>query len=199
MVAHRQDTQTTLTRDEYLAAEETGEVKHEYRYGRVWAMAGGTQAHDTIANTIRDLLRAQLRGGPCRRFGPDMRLQVDQEIYYYPDCLITCDPADLRDSATQVERARLVVEVLSEGTEAIDRGRKLADYQRLATLEEYALVDSRSRVVEVYRRVPASRTWLYHLVKDGEELVLESIAFRCAVDLLYEDTQVGRDAAEPAG
>jgi Uma2 family endonuclease len=47
--------------EDYLAAEATNPIKHEYRDGEVYAMAGGTDAHVTIALNLWALLRAHLR------------------------------------------------------------------------------------------------------------------------------------------
>jgi len=41
---------------EYLSREEDSEVKHEYYRGEVFAMAGGTIAHNqVVSNTIGEL------------------------------------------------------------------------------------------------------------------------------------------------
>jgi Uma2 family endonuclease len=47
---------------------------------------------------------------------------------------------------------KLIVEVLSPTTEAIDRREKALHYRQLASLEEYALVAQESREGTLYRR-----------------------------------------------
>src|SRR2546423_6468253 len=81
----------TLTVEEYLALEETSQVKHEYIHGHVYAMSGGTIAHDLIANDVRAVIGAHLGDGPCMVLGPDIRLRVSEVFYYYPDAMVTCD------------------------------------------------------------------------------------------------------------
>lgn len=51
------------TRAEYLALEATSNVKHEYLDGQIYAMAGGTPEHATMAAASIGLLFPQLRGG----------------------------------------------------------------------------------------------------------------------------------------
>jgi Uma2 family endonuclease len=53
------------TLDEYLALERQSPIKHEYVGGRIYAMAGGTPAHNEIgANVIMHLgPRLTQRGG----------------------------------------------------------------------------------------------------------------------------------------
>ncbi|TBH17413.1 Uma2 family endonuclease, partial [Thermus thermamylovorans] len=64
----------------------------------------------------------------------------------------------------------LVVEVLSEGTEATDRREKLWRYREIPSLQGYLLVDSRTRRVEGYFR--GAEGWLYR-VFEGEEVEVE--------------------------
>lgn len=179
--------QTVMTVEEYLAQEEVGEVKHEYVNGQVYAMSGGTLDHDTIANNVRAALRDYLRGGSCRVFGPDVRLRVSPTIYYYPDGIVVCDDDTLRGTDVEVARPRLIAEVLSDSTEAKDRGSKFRDYQTLTGFEEYLLVDSQSRSVERFRRTERG-LWLYQHHDPEATVTLESIGLTIATPLLYELT-----------
>lgn len=65
----------------------------------------------------------------------------------------------------EITNPMLLVEVLSSSTEAVDRGDKLRDYQRIPSLREYVLVSQEPRV-EIYRRLPAG-TWEYIDVREG--------------------------------
>jgi len=129
-----------LSPADYLAAEAESPVKHEYRDGKVYAMAGGTDAHVTIALNLWALLRGHLRGGSCRAYALDMKARVEElNRFYYPDVMVTCDDRD-RNNNTFKCHPCLVVEVLSESTEAFDRGDKFSDYRHLVSLQEYVLI-----------------------------------------------------------
>ena len=158
----------SLAAIDYLAGEALSPIRHEYVAGEVFAMAGATEEHATIALNFASLLRAQVRGGPCRVYIADM----------------TCDPRDAGESLAK-RHPSLICEVLSESTEAYDRGGKFAAYRTLESLSEYLLIDSRSRSVEVFRRQPGG--WLLAPVAPDGQLELISLGFRCAVDALYED------------
>src|SRR5438270_12418513 len=119
---------------EYLALEATSREKHEYVNGRLYAMAGGTNAHDRIGNNIRSLINIHLGDGPCILHGPDVRLRVSPTVYYYPDAFVTCGQ-DIGAAAIEFDAARLVVEVISDSTEASDRGEKFINFQPLAAFE----------------------------------------------------------------
>ena len=175
----------SITADDYLAGEVLSPIRHEYVAGEVFAMAGATEEHATIALNFASLLRAQVRGGPCRVYIADMKLRVDAaDAFFYPDVFVTCDPRDAGEPLVKRHPA-LICEVLSESTEAYDRGGKFAAYRTLETLSEYLLIDSRRRSVEVFRRQPDG--WLLAPVAPDGQLELISLGLSCAVDALYED------------
>ena len=136
---------------DFLAWEETQAERHEFVRGEVFAMVGARRVHCLVSLNIAAALKNQLRGSVCRVFNETMKLQVADEVLFYPDVFVTCDPADLRTEL--VFRApTLVVEVLSPSTQANDRGGKFTWYRRLASLREYLLVDPDSREVQLFRR-----------------------------------------------
>lgn len=185
MVAHSES--VTMTVQDYLALEESSQVKHEYVHGHVYAMSGGTIVHDIIANNVRAIIRDHLRGGSCRLLGPDVRLRVSPTVYYYPDAIVICDDTlDLTD--IEVRTPRSIVEVLSGSTEAHDRGGKFADYQTLNEFDEYVLVDSQRRGVERFRRAGGRGLWMYQRHEPDASVTIETIGLTCAVAAFYEGT-----------
>jgi Uma2 family endonuclease len=179
---------------DYLAGEAVSPIKHEYVGGEVFAMAGASEAHATIALNLAALLRAHVRGSPCRVYMADMKLRVERaQAYFYPDVFVTCDAADAAEPLAK-QRARVVIEVLSESTEGYDRGGKFAAYRQLSSLEEYVLIDSRTRSVEVFRRHPQG--WILQPVPQDGRLELASLGFGCGMDALYEDVDFARSAGE---
>jgi Uma2 family endonuclease len=75
-----------LTPEEYLQMEETSSIKHEYIDGKIYAMAGATDVHVTIALNIASLLRTHLRGSGCRVYIADMKARIESKNrFYYPD------------------------------------------------------------------------------------------------------------------
>ena len=185
-----------LTADDYLAGEVLSPIRHEYVAGEVFAMAGATEEHATIAGNLFALLHAQVRGGPCRVYIADMKLRVEAaDAFFYPDVFVTCDARDTSESLAK-RHPSLICEVLSESTEAYDRGGKFAAYRTLDCLNEYLLIDSRRRSVEVFRRQPDG--WLLAPVAPDGQLELMSLGFRCTVDALYEDVVFPTPANPPA-
>jgi Uma2 family endonuclease len=186
------------TPEEYLRREQDSLDKHEYYHGEVFAMAGGSPEHSrVIANVIRRLGN-KLDGTPCGVFDRNLRVRIPRTILYtYPDVSVVCgplqfDPLDVRRQT--VLNPTLLVEVLSPGTEAWDRGGKFENYQRIDSLREYVLVASETARVETYLRQADGR-WLYAAVAGLDaQARLESLG----IDLSLADAYAGVTFPAPA-
>jgi Uma2 family endonuclease len=102
-----------------------------------------------------------------------------------PDVSVVCGTLELDpDGANAAVNPVVLVEVLSDGTEAYDRGQKLAHYRRIPSLREYVLVSQVERRIELYRRNELQRRELYE-ARSGESLELAPIGCSIAVDEIY--------------
>ena len=180
-----------MTAEEYLAWEEQQPTKHEFYQGlvyEVYAMTGARDAHVTAAGNIFALFKSHLRGTPCRTYIADMKLQADElDSYFYPDVFVTCDP---RDKASEYHKAYplLIVEVLSPSTAGFDRGDKFAAYRKIASLKEYALVDTSNGAVDLFRKDDSGR-WVLHPGEERETVEFASIGLTAALATLFEDVE----------
>ena len=178
-----------LTPEEYLKREETSPIKHEYSDGQAYAMAGTTDTHNTIALNLASLIRNHLRGTDCRVYFADIKAKIEKRNrFYYPDLLVTCDPKD-RETATYKCFPKLIIEILSDSTEAFDRGDKFNDYQTLDSLQEYVLVNSKQQRIETYQRDTQNR-WLYQSYTPiNPTMQLASIHLTLDFFAIYEDVE----------
>jgi Uma2 family endonuclease len=182
---------TRISAEDYLEGETHSPIKHEYLAGEVFAMAGAGEAHVTVALNLATLLRAHVRGGPCRVYMSDMKVRVEQaDAYYYPDVFVTCAESDRAEDQVK-HHPTLVVEVLSKSTAAFDRGAKFAHYRQLDSLREYVLIEPEHRAVDVFRRNPEGN-WVLYAFTGDEELQLASLDFRCPLAAVYEDVELPR-------
>ncbi|MEQ8464290.1 Uma2 family endonuclease [Coleofasciculus sp. E1-EBD-02] len=171
--------------EDYLEWESQQEIRYEYVKGEVFAMTGGTIPHNDIALNLYRALYPHLRSRGCRVNVSDVKVQVSpKSIYYYPDVIVSCDPEDL-NARKFIQNPKLIVEVLSPGTSAKDRGEKFAYYLTIASLQEYILIDSETISVERYSR-GEGRMWLYYPYQAGDTITLSSIEFEFPIELLYE-------------
>ncbi|GET40303.1 Uma2 family endonuclease [Microseira wollei] len=184
--------QNYISPQDYLAGEELSPIKHEYIDGQIYAMAGASDSHVTISLNLASLLRNHVRGTGCRVYMADMKAYIETaNIFYYPDVMVTCDTRD-REFPIQKKYPCLIVEVLSQKTEAFDRGDKFADYQQLETLQEYVLISQKRQRLECFRR-NAEGFWVLQTYNQGSEIHLASIDFRTSMDSLYEDVTFGNN------
>ena len=179
-----------LSPDEYLDWEQKQELRYEYINGEVLAMTGGSLAHNAIALNLAGELRSHLRGSKCRPFINDVKLKISENgPYFYPDITVTCDQRDLNNGKL-IQFPSLIAEVLSDSTEAFDRGNKFIRYYRkLDSLQEYLLIEQQSIGVEQrIRREDGS--WSEYFYGTGDVLPLKSVGLSIPVDLLYEETGI---------
>jgi Uma2 family endonuclease len=172
---------------EYLAAEEKSPTKHEWLEGVVYDMAGGTPDHAGLAAAVILLLGAELRGKPCRVYTSDLRVRVPATgLSTYADVTVVCGKLETApEDANAATNPTLLVEVLSDSTEAYDRGEKFAHYRRLASLREYVLVSQHAPRIEVWRRNEGGRWELAEEVEAGERASLASVGCSLDVDEVY--------------
>jgi Uma2 family endonuclease len=76
-----------------------------------------------------------------------------------------------------------LIEVLSDSTEAYDRGEKREHYLTIESLSEYMLVSQRERKVELWRRDGAA--WEMSRAGPSDTLSLHSIGLELDVGALY--------------
>jgi len=177
----------TFDAEAYLAWEAEQHEKHEYLRGEVFAMVGARQEHVLVALNLASALKQRLRGGPCRAYVSDMKLCVAAaDAFFYPDVMVSCDGRDF-DAEHFLEHPTLIIEVLSSGTEAFDRGAKAAAYRLLPSLREYVLVDTDARRLEAYRRTDAG-DWLLHDCRPEEGAChLASLDLSLPFEEIFED------------
>jgi Uma2 family endonuclease len=179
---------TILTEEEYLAFERDAEERHIYVDGEVFAMAGESPEHGDITANTSYLLTHQLRDSPCRvrikdtkvRSGPMPRSpRRPAGLYSYPDIVVICDEPEYLDEFRDVIlNPKVIIEALSEPTEAFDRGDKLVRYQKYnPTLTDYVLVSQDRPQVEHYHREKGGK-WTYE-IHEGLKAVVKIESIKC--------------------
>lgn len=180
-----------MTYAEYVAFEQQSDTKHEFLRGEVFAMAGGTVEHGALAAAVTIALGNALRDRPCRALSSDVRVRIQATgLSTYPDVTVVCGKLETdEDDPDGVLNPALVVEVLSDSTEAYDRGAKAAHYRRIPSLREYVLVSQREPLVEVYRRNERQNWELVSEARAGGRAEIASCGepFFLDVDDLYRN------------
>jgi len=184
--------QTLYTVEEYLAFERTAEERHEYLDGEIYAMAGESLEHGRICMNLARIVSNQLLGKPCGLLFKDMKVRsgpdpkpgrVTKSLFSYPDLLVVCGEPKVHDRHRDVLlNPTVIIEVLSDTTEAYDRGEKFRRYRTyLASLTDYLLVVQNQPVIDHYRRLPDNRWELASV--EGLEASLHVASIECTLRL----------------
>ncbi len=137
------------TPEDFLVSEEQGDQeRHELVGGRVYALAGGSARHNTLALLLYELIGPKARARGCRTHVFDRLLRTRSGNFYYPDLMVLCSPPSPGPFDTD---PNLIVEVLSPSTQQTDRREKSSLYAESPALELLLLADQSIRRIEVAR------------------------------------------------
>jgi len=173
--------------EDYLAGELLSDIRHEFVGGEVYAMAGASHIHNIISLNLAAALHRHLDGSPCVPYVSDMKIKVkaaNEELFYYPDVMVACDPAD--NARLWREKPVLIVEVSSPDTLRIDSREKNWAYQTIPSLEVYVMISQTACAVTVYRRANA---WIPEVFTDpADSLEVEALKFSLPFSKLFART-----------
>lgn len=145
-----------LSIEDYIEVEQVTNTRHEYHDGTIYAIAGGSIEHGLISGNTYGELKFNLRekGSDCKAINNDVKLHVESlNKFLYPDVMVVCGEME-RSTKEQnaIVNPSVIVEVLSNSTEAYDRGDKFFAYRQITTLREYILIHQYKAQIEVYTR-----------------------------------------------
>jgi len=195
MVADRsQVNDIYMTVEQYLALDEATDAKYEYDNGYVFMlrppssaydesaildMAGGSNAHAALCARMASLLDQVLADDNCMVYTSDARTKLAERQYFYPDLTVACG----EQAGTMLSNPVVVIEVLSPPTEQRDRGAKLNTYRDSPTVQEYVLIGSAYKAIEVHRRDGTS--WRQDQYREGDMVELKSLGISFPFDEIY--------------
>jgi Uma2 family endonuclease len=162
---------------EYLRLERQVEFKSEYFDGEMFAMAGGTRAHSLIAINLAAELRNRLKSTDCVTYNADLRIKVAATgLLTYPDISVVCgEQRFLDEEEDTLLNPGVLIEVLSDSTEAYDRGKKFEHYRQIPTCREYLLVSQKEPRIEQFVRQPNGEWTLKEAAGLDAEITLPSL------------------------
>ena len=184
-----------MSPEEYLAFEKNSKIKHEFFDGEMFAMTGASLNHNRISRNIQRELGMLLKGSSCENLSSDMRVKIQaREQYTYPDIVIACDDILLEkiDGVETLLNPVVIIEILSDSTEAYDRGKKFSRYRLISSFKEYILVSQNHCQVE--RFVRGDDSWKYFSYEDmNQSLTIDSVDAELLLSDIYY--RVGFDVA----
>jgi Uma2 family endonuclease len=171
--------------EEYLEAEQDADIRHEYVYGEIYAMAGADVNHNVIAANISRHLGNAADKTECRVYQSDMKVRVEDEVFYYPDVIVTCH--DVVDNYYETNPC-VIVEVASKSTARKDAMEKRFAYTALDSLQLYLLVDSRKRWIKSYRRI--GKKWEERIHQENDVIDVPCVKAKLTWKKIYNKTKL---------
>ncbi|MEO0350436.1 MAG: Uma2 family endonuclease [Cyanobacteria bacterium P01_A01_bin.15] len=182
-----------LTLEEYFTWEEKQTDKHEYIDGRIYAMSGGSVNHGRIAIRFTAMFDSHLDSSSCIPGNSDIKVNIfGTNNYTYPDASVTCDERD-KNAVNYFTHPCLIVEVLSESTEAYDRGGKFRMYRNNPMLQDYLLVSSTRIEMDLYHKKDTGE-WIILNYQEGDVIELKSINLKFPIEQVYRNLTLASEA-----
>jgi Uma2 family endonuclease len=175
------------TPEEYLARERHAPTKSEFYRGEIFATAGATREYILIVGNLSHVLNQQLRDRPCEGYSADMRVKVSATgLYTYPDLTVVCGEPRFEDDQFDILlNPTVLIEVLSDSTEAYDRGTKASQYRQLPSLRELVLVAQDRPHLERHQRQSDGRWVLADSRSLADTMPLDSIEVELPLAEIY--------------
>jgi len=169
---------------EYLKIEEASETRHEFYYGEMFDMAGGTNRHNQIVGNIYYSLRTKLAHRDCIIRFETIRVEIEENNYYtYPDVVVSCNKHENKKFALQFPV--VIFEVLSDSTSDYDRVEKFRAYQNIPSFECYILVDQKRCAIECFTKIDGK--WIYKsYLKVDNILEISTLNISIPLSEIYE-------------
>lgn len=159
---------TKISVEDYLESEKFSPVRREYVEGEVVAIAGASDNHARISTNLIALLAAHLRNSPCDTFSNDIKVRVRNNVYYYPDILVSFE--ENPESPYFRNNPTLIIEIVSKSTARVDRTEKVFLYQQIPSLQEYVVIDQYRMEVQVHRR-QENGGWITYFFNELSDIV----------------------------
>jgi Uma2 family endonuclease len=132
------------------------------------------------------ILGEQLRKRPCIVYNSDVYIELaDETSCLCPDVAVSCDRRD-RHAEKVIHYPCVVVEVLSPGTKARDRGIKSELYQNIPTVQEILFIDTQVMRIQLYQR--ETDYWTMRNFTQDKVIELTSVGVHVSVREVYEKT-----------
>ena len=183
-----------MTVEQYFALDESGDAKYEYIDGYAYLLrppssayddtivdlAGGTTTHALLSMNIGHILAGALDESDCAVYSSDVKVKLAEKRYVYPDITVACGE---QEDPAYITSPTLLLKSYPQRRRKRDRGPKFKTYRALASLQEYVLIASQSKAIEVYRREGVF--WKQYSYHEGDIVELSSVGVSFPFERVY--------------
>ena len=181
-----------MSEEAYLALDGASDLKHEYLFGQVYAVGGGTPNHSIIKMRFGYLVYDYVERNKldCTPFDSDARIFMPtSRSYVYADVMVVCGEVALAgDDPLSIANPMLIVEVASPSTHRYDRLDKFFAYSELPSLKEFVQVDPVYKLVRILYRSEPGQWGMKSYHRTEETVVLKSLGLEFSLGTLFKRT-----------
>lgn len=163
-------------------------VKYELISGETFLMTGGSPDHDLIKGNAYSLMKKYFP--ECYITTGDANLKAEclsEENGYFPDCMIICSKEGKKEK--YYDMPLVIIEVVSPGSQYLDKAKKKIDYMQLPSLELYLMIESSKKEVKGIIRTGVNN-WTEIEIKENRSINLKMTSIEIYIDDLYEQTDL---------
>ena len=180
------DTDKTYSLEEYIKLDETGMLRHEFYYGKLFAMPGEKDINNEIALRLVFLLMQFLSERGYQIYAHDIKVKIEGENkYYYPDVFITKEAKTVANKYFKNE-PELIVEVVSESSQVNDYVDKYIDYTKIPSLLYYMIVEPETLLITCYSKSEQGEWQTLKFTRLEETINLEHFDISFNLKQVYE-------------
>ncbi len=191
--------------DEYIEYLNKCDYKIQYSRGNMWSfieideqtgtiMGEAAPIHEQVINRLVVLLSKLFNDfeDEYLSFGSNIKVYIERHNgYYNPDmAIVKGEPQFIKHkankkTATSLINPTFIIEVLSRSTESFDKINKLADYQKIETLEQIIFVEPNYTWVSIFIR-QAPQQWLNLIFESEKDKMPVSDKGKIAISDIYK-------------
>ncbi|MFN0112180.1 MAG: Uma2 family endonuclease [Blastocatellia bacterium] len=175
--------------EEYLELDRNSEERWEFWDGEIFNMSGVSRNHGLVEMNISVFLGARLMAKGCQLLPANIRIKVpSMPPYRYGDLSALCGQPKFEKigGVDALTNPSLIIEVLSDSTEAYDRGDKFTHYKSIPAFSEYLLVaQHRPHISQFVKQADGS--WIYREFNSlSDKVKLETLGCELSLSEIYQ-------------
>ena len=189
---HPNTTTKFRTPDDYLMSERQSAVKNEYLNGRVVGRSGSNRWHNLIVTNIAVAVGSRIHSGKTDMYLSNMKVRLKNNFICYPDVVIVNgEPIFADQSNDLLVNPTVVVEIISQATNTLDKTQKLESFLAMDSIRECLLVKEDEMRIEHYLKQNAKQ-WTYKIYNERDDVAsMESIGCKISLSEIYAQIKFG--------
>lgn len=178
--------------DDYLMSERQSASKNEFLNGRVVGRSGSNRWHNLIVTNTAVAIGSRIHGAKSDMYIGNMRVRLRNNFICYPDVVVVNnDPAFADQNGDLLLNPTVVVEIISNATNTLDKTQKTEAFFALESIREFVMVKEDEMRIEHYAKQNAKQ-WIYKIYNERDDVLsLESINCKVSLSEIYAQIKFG--------